>query len=187
MDLVYTHNQDKLIIVTDRGELVVQRLKDFGSFTTAGKALDLKEHFGLKGKIVFAKTLHFHYEYLVFMTNQNNIKKIKKELLLSFKKFPTVVMNLADKEKIVSVAAVAEGDVLGILTKQGWMLMFNQGDLRAMGKTAGGVKAIDLQDEKDSVVNMFLYKDEPFILIYSDKKGKLLNYEDVKFWKRARK
>ncbi|NOZ44653.1 MAG: hypothetical protein GXP45_05980 [bacterium] len=108
LDLVYTHNQDKLIIVTDRGELVVQRLKDFGSFTTASKSLDLKDHFQLKGNIVFAKTLHFHYDFLVFMTNQNNIKKIKKELLLSFKKFPTVVMNLANKEKIVSVKAVSE-------------------------------------------------------------------------------
>lgn len=29
LDIVYTHNQDKLIIITDRGELVVERLKDF--------------------------------------------------------------------------------------------------------------------------------------------------------------
>ncbi len=29
LDIVYTHNQDKLIVITDKGELVVQRLKDF--------------------------------------------------------------------------------------------------------------------------------------------------------------
>jgi DNA gyrase subunit A len=29
LDLIYTHNQDRLIIITDLGELVVQRLKDF--------------------------------------------------------------------------------------------------------------------------------------------------------------
>ena len=40
-----------------------------------------------------------------------------------------------------------------------------------MGKTAGGVKAIELQ-EGDQVANMFLHTDEPFILIYSDKNGK---------------
>jgi len=187
LDLVYTHNQDKLIIITDRGELVVQRLKDFGSFSTSWKALDLKSHFELKWKIIFAKTLHFHYEYLVFMTNQNSIKKIKKELLLSFKKFPTVVMKLANKENIVSVKAVKEWDHVGVLTQQWWMLMFNQEDLRAMWKTAWWVKAIDFLDRKDQVVNMFLYQDEPFVLIYSDKKWKLLNVEDLKFWKRARK
>jgi DNA gyrase/topoisomerase IV subunit A len=48
IDLVYTHNQDKLIVITDRGELVVERLKDFGQFTTQKDPLDLKQHFGLK-------------------------------------------------------------------------------------------------------------------------------------------
>jgi hypothetical protein len=55
-----------------------------------------------------------------------------------------------------------------------------------MGKTAGGVKAIELQ-EGDQVANMFLHNDEPFILIYSDKNGKLLSLEDLKIRKRARK
>lgn len=118
IDLVYTQNQDKLIVITDKGELVVQRLKDLGQFTMAKPALNIKEHFGLKGKIIFAKTLHFEYNDLIFLTNQNSIKKIKKELLLSFKKFPTVVMNLADKEKIVAVEAVNSGERVGILTEQ---------------------------------------------------------------------
>jgi hypothetical protein len=55
-----------------------------------------------------------------------------------------------------------------------------------MGKNAGGVKAIELQ-EGDQVANMFLHNDEPFILIYSDKNGKLLSLEDLKIRKRARK
>lgn len=48
------------------------------------------------------------------------------------------------------------------------------------------MKAIELQ-EGDQVANMFLHKDEPFILIYSDKNGKLLSLEDLKMRKRAKK
>ncbi len=186
MDLVYTHNQDKLIIITDIGELVVQRIKDFGSFVMKQNSLNLNDHFWLKGKIVFAKTLHFDYHHLVFLTNQNSIKKIKKELVLSFKKFPTIIMKLADKEKILSVEAVNNSDNIGILTKHWWMLLFKSVDLRPMGKTAWGVKSIELQ-EGDEVANMFLHKWEPFILIHANKNGKLLNLEDLKVWKRARK
>jgi DNA gyrase subunit A len=187
LDLIYTQNQDKLIIITDLGELVVQRLKDFGGLTMAKPAINLKKHFALKGKIVFAKTLHFSYDHLVFLTNQNNIKKIDKNLVLSFKKFPTIIMNLQPKEKILSVEAVNDSDNIGILTKQGRMLLFPAADIRPMGKTAGGVKAIDLQDESDEVANLFLHKGEPFILIHSDKNGKLLSLEDLRIWKRARK
>ncbi len=186
LDLIYTHNQDNLVIITDIGELVVQRLKDFGTSSMAKPALNLNEHFGLKGKIVFAKTLHFHYDYLVFLTNQNSIKKTKKELVLSFKKFPTTIMGLQPGEKICRVLPVNDGDNVGILTQQGRMLLFKSDDIRPMGKTAGGVKAIELQ-EGDQVANMFLHNDEPFILIYSDKNGKLLSLEDLKIRKRARK
>ena len=57
------------------------------------------------------------------------------------------------------------------------MLLFPEKELRTMGKTAGGVKGIELED-KDIVTNMFLHKGEPFILVHGDKKGKLLNLED---------
>lgn len=187
LDIVYTQNQDKLIIITDKGELVVQRLKDFWTFTTAKAPLDIKDHFGLKGKIIFAKTLHFDYEYLLFMTNKNSIKKIKKEVILSFKKFPTVVMKLEKGERMVKALAVNDEDKVGVISKEGIGLLFSTQDVRAMGKTAGGIKAIALE-EKDEVSNMFLYQDEPFILVYSDKEGKLLSVEDdLRIWKRARK
>ena len=186
LDLIYTHNQDQLVIITDRGELVVQRIKDLGSFTMAKPALNLNEHFGLKWKIVFAKTLHFHYDYLVFLTNQNSIKKTKKELVLSFKKFPTTIMGLQPGEKILKVLPVNDGENVGVLSQQGSMLLFKSDDIRPMGKTAGGVKAIELQ-EGDQVANMFLHNGEPFILIYWDKNWKLLSLEDLKIWKRAKK
>ena len=186
LDLIYTHNQDQLVIITDRGELVVQRIKDLGSLTMAKPALNLNEHFGLKWKIVFAKTLHFHYDYLVFLTNQNSIKKAKKELVLSFKKFPTTIMGLQPGEKILKVLPVNDGENIGVLSQQGSMLLFKSDDIRPMGKTAGGVKAIELQ-EGDQVANMFLHNGEPFILIYWDKNWKLLSLEDLKIWKRAKK
>ena len=186
LDLIYTHNQDQLVVITDQGELVVQRLKDFGQFTMAKQSLDIKQHFSLKGKIVFAKTLHFHYDYLVFLTNQNSIKKIEKELVLSFKKFPTTIMGLEKGEKILKVLPVSDWENIGVLSQQGRMLLFKSDEVRPMGKTAGGVKAIELQ-EGDQVANMFLHTDEPFILIYSDKNGKLLSLEDLKLRKRARK
>ena len=152
----------------------------------AKPALNLNEHFGLKWKIVFAKTLHFHYDYLVFLTNQNSIKKTKKELVLSFKKFPTTIMGLQPGEKILKVLPVNDGENIGVLSQQGSMLLFKSDDIRPMGKTAGGVKAIELQ-EGDQVANMFLHNGEPFILIYWDKNWKLLSLEDLKIWKRAKK
>jgi len=73
----------------------------------------------------------------VFLTNQNSIKKAKKELVLSFKKFPTTIMGLQPGEKILKVLPVNDGENIGVLSQQGSMLLFKSDDIRPMGKTAG--------------------------------------------------
>ena len=55
-----------------------------------------------------------------------------------------------------------------------------------MGKTSWWVNGIELQ-ESDSVSNMFVHQDEPFIMVYSDYAGKLVNIEDLKIRRRARR
>ena len=139
-----------------------------------------------KMKHNFAKTLHYHYEHLLFLTKDNNIKKINKDLILKFKKFPTIVMKLEAKEKIAAVLAVSDGDNVAIVTEQWRGLLFPASDIRAMWKTAGWVKAIDLQ-EWDRVSNMFLHKGQPFLLVHNKKEAKLLSLEDLRVRKRARK
>ncbi|MCS6983149.1 MAG: DNA topoisomerase 4 subunit A [Candidatus Absconditabacterales bacterium] len=186
-DIIYTHNQDNFVIITSKGELVVQRLKDMPGSKTSDHPLDLKKHFGLTGDIVFVKTVDVGYDYLSFLTSHNNIKKIDKNLVLSFKKFPTVVMNLVEQgEKIISVLALRQGDKIGIVSQGGYFLLFPEDEVRASGKTAGGIKAIDLQ-EGDTIADSFLYRDEAFVLVYNQTHHKMLAIEDLRIWKRAKK
>lgn len=94
IELVYTHNQDKLVVITDKGELVVQRLKDIGQHIMKNPGVNPKELWGLKGEVVFINTTLHDYKELALMTDKNSLKKIKKDMLLGFKKFPTMIMTL---------------------------------------------------------------------------------------------
>ena len=47
-DLIYTHNQDKLICMTDQAELVIIRLKELGAQLMNKPGLDLKKQYDLK-------------------------------------------------------------------------------------------------------------------------------------------
>jgi len=80
--MIYTNNQDKLIVITDIGELVIARLKDLPSHTTKSEPLDPVKHWSLKGKIVLCETMEDDYQCLSMITNKNSLKKIKKDLLL---------------------------------------------------------------------------------------------------------
>jgi hypothetical protein len=46
------------------------------------------------------------------ISNQNNIKKIKKELLKNLKKFPTKIMNLKESEKLLKIIQIKDNDII---------------------------------------------------------------------------
>jgi len=176
--LTHTHNQDKLIAISDRWELVIQRLKDLGKFSTQSEPMDVVKEYGLKSNLVFSETMEFDFDYLIMVTSHNNVKKIKKKLLLKFKKFPTIVMWLDEEETIIKVLPVKDGDKIWVISKDAKMLIYRESYIRAMWKTAWWVKAIDLE-EGDQVADIFVYNDEPFIFIHDEKNGKLVSAEDI--------
>lgn len=184
--MIDTNNQDKLIIITDQGELVITRLKDLPSHTPKSEPLDPIKYWDLQWNIVLCETMENDYQYLSMMTNLNNLKKIKKELLLGFKKFPTIIMNLSEWENIINIIPTNEWDTIGIISESGQMVLFKQKELRPMGKTSGGVKGMELRDD-DKVAGMFRCVDEDFILVYTSNSAKLLNIDDLKVNRRGHK
>lgn len=182
IELVYTHNQDKLVVITDKGELVVQRLKDIWQHIMKNPGADPKELWWLKGNVVFINTTGHDYKELAMMTDKNNLKKIKKDMLLGFKKFPTSIMTLEGNEKIIAVQAVRNRDAIGILSQKGYLSLFPEAQCRPMGKTAGGLKAINVS-ESDAPAALFIYQKEPFILINSTNAAKMIAVEDLMFGK----
>ena len=182
VELIYTHNQDKLVVITNKGELVVQRLKDIGQHIMKNPWVDPKELWWLKGDVVFINTTLHDYKELAMMSDKNNLKKIKKELLEGFKKFPTSIMTLDAEEKIIAVEAVRDGNAIGIVSEKWLISLFPEAQCRPMGKTAWWLKAIDVP-KWDQPATLFIYKDEPFIMVNSTNAAKMVAVEDLMFGK----
>lgn len=176
--LTNTNNQEKVIAISDTWELVIQRLKDLGKFSTNSPAMDVVKEYGLEWNLVFTETMWFEFDFLILLTNQNTIKKVTKEMLFKLKKFPTVIMGLESEEQIIKVVAIKKWDHLGIISEWGKILIFDQKNVRAMWKTANWVKAIGLEDD-DSVSDLFVYRQEPFIFVHDGANWKLVSYEDI--------
>lgn len=184
-DITYTHNQKRIIVITDRGEILKERIKDLWSFNIKWKSLNFKKEYNLKGNIIFLSLLE-DFDSIVMLTNNNNIKKVKKELIDSFKKTPTKIMGLWKDEKIIKVLKVKEEDTIGTLSTKWTLLLYKESDIRASGKTAGWVKAMTLE-ENEKISDMIKNVWELFVLIYSQYWAKFINMEDLKKQKRWQK
>lgn len=181
--LIRTNNQERLLVLFEDWWFYIKRLKDFWEWNLKLKWINLNEELWIKSQIVSLNIFHQDYDYLVMLTNKNNIKKISKDLLNSFVKFPTFIMGLEDWEKIINSIYVKKWENVWILSKNWNMLLFDEQFIRPSWKTAWWVRWIML-DEWDDVANMFVYSSQMFIFMHSQYWWKMVSLEDLKFKKR---
>ncbi|MDP2670035.1 MAG: DNA gyrase C-terminal beta-propeller domain-containing protein [bacterium] len=94
-------------------------------------------------------------------------------------------MGLAKGEQIIKVLPIKKDDQIGVISERGRILIFDpKQQLRPMGKTAAGVKVMELQPG-DQVADIFAYQGEPFIFVHDDQNGKLVSVEDIFIQKRG--
>ncbi len=96
----------------------------------------------------------FVQERFVFMATKNGV--VKKSELMDFsraRKNGIIACSLDEGDSLVGVAISHGSDEVILATKNGMSIRFSESDVRAMGRTARGVRGISLEDG-DTVVSM---------------------------------
>jgi len=95
-------------------------------------------------------------------------------------------MKLQPGEKVMKVISVNEWDQIGLITKNGlWVIMWSD-EIRSMGRAAGGITAMWLE-EWDEIVDMFNFYKDLYLAMFSDKwNAKAILTEDLKIRKKWR-
>jgi DNA gyrase subunit A len=145
-------------------------------FTTAGRAYSIKVHtipeaqMSSKGKpvvnliktekdeFITAVTHHKDFsadQYLLIVTKKGRVKKLSLNLLKNMRVSGLKVTELPDDDSLMDVLVLSPGDEVVIATKKGMSIRFKEEDVRPMGRTAYGVRAIRLRP-RDEVVSVDL-------------------------------
>jgi DNA gyrase subunit A len=106
--------------------------------------------------------------YLVIGTKKGLIKKTELKEFSSIRRNGLIAINLRDGDELLKVK-VTRGDAeIIIVTQNGYAIMFNEKDVRPMGRTAAGVKAITLRDD-DIAVSLDIAVEGEDLLVVSEK------------------
>ena len=107
-------------------------------------------------------------EYLVLATKDGVIKKTPMSDFDNIRKGGIIAQNLRDGDELISVLLSKGDDDLLIGTREGKCLRFNESDVRSMGRTATGVRAITLEDG-DEVIDVNLIAPGMTVLSITEK------------------
>ena len=87
-----------------------------------------------------------------FVTEEGVVKKVEAKNFADVRRSGIIAINLKGSDKLVSAHLAQEGDSISIVSAKGQSIRFDEGEVRAMGRTAAGVKGMTVK-KGDRVVS----------------------------------
>ncbi len=149
-DIYTVKTLDRLLIFTDKGKVYNIKVYEIpeASRQARGKLigniinLDSEENVSaILNTVSATKTSE-----IFFLTKNGIAKKTKMEMFENINKTGKIAITLKDNDELVFVDySRGEDDDIFVATKKGMAIRFKESDVRTMGRTASGVKAITLR------------------------------------------
>lgn len=116
--------------------------------------------------MVAARQLDSH-RHLVMVTRKGIIKKVPLSAFKNIRKTGLIAVNLREDDELMGVKRVEKGDRIMVFTSYGKAIMFDEKQVRSMGRTATGVRAIRLSQE-DIVIGIDKYREGADALLVTE-------------------
>ncbi len=130
-------------------------------------------------------------KYLCMVTRKGIIKRTDLEQYKNIRKNGIIAINLDEDDELAWVRLTDGNDDILIATRNGMSIRFNENDCRPIGRTARGVKAIELK-EGDEVVGMCIIGENQddsmkILTIAESGLGRLSEFDEYRIQSRAGK
>lgn len=125
---------------------------------------------------------------LVMMTKNGIGKKVAAKSFHDVRRSGLIALKLKEGDELISVFFAEKGDECALVTAKGQSIRFKESDLREMGRTAGGVKAMRLS-KGDALVGAEIIKKEAknadLLVIMENGYGKKTKLSEYKVQRRS--
>lgn len=190
-----TSTHSDLLFFTDRGK--VYQIKMFeipeGKRATKGKSvmnfLSLAQNERVTSVLAMPKEMKKDNGCsLLMVTKEGVAKKVPASAFHEVRRSGLIAMHLRGDDELVSASFAEKKDEAAVVTAEGQAIRFKTSDIREMGRTAAGVKAIKLK-KGDSVIGAGVVKageKNVELLVLSDSGyGKRTKFSEYKVQKRS--
>jgi DNA gyrase subunit A len=158
--LFVANTHDYLMFFTNLGRVYWRRVYDIPemSRTSAGRAIANLLEFQEAEKIanvLAVKDFNKDEQFVLFATKKGVVKKTTLSAYGNIRTTGIIAIGLEDGDQLIGVELTGGSDQILLGSKHGMAIRFDEKDVRAMGRQAGGVNGMDLEDA-DEVVSLIV-------------------------------
>ncbi|MFC2948775.1 DNA gyrase subunit A [Virgibacillus sediminis] len=170
--LVSTSTHDTLLFFTNKGKVYKTKGYEVPEFSRTAKGIPIINLLQVeKGEWVNAVITVSEYaedKYLFFTTKHGISKRTSLAQFANIRKGGLIAVGLREEDELISVRLTDGTKDIMIATKHGYLIRFEESQIRTMGRTAAGVKGISLRED-DEVVSMEILEEGSNILHVTNK------------------
>ena len=126
-------------------------------------------------------------KYLLFVTKCGIIKKTSLTQFENIRQNGKIAITLKENDELIAAKKTSGNDMVLIGSSEGRMVKFTEDEIRNMGRTASGVKGIDLEDDAIVVGAEVVSNDDNILLVTENGYGKQTKVADFRQTRRGSK
>ena len=170
--LIFSSTHDFLLFFTNLGKVYSKKAYEIPEFGRNAKGLPivnlLELDKGEKIQAVINVPEGADDNYLFFVTKMGTVKRTKVSEFQNIRRSGLIALTLRDGDELNNVLTTDGKQNILIGTHLGYAVTFNEKDVRSMGRTAAGVRGINLRDN-DYVVGSDILEPDSEVLVISEK------------------
>jgi DNA gyrase subunit A len=170
--LVYSSTHDYLLFFTNKGKVYAKKAYEVPEYGRSAKGLPIVNMLqlanGEKIEAVISLPEQEDNKYLFFITKQGTVKRTKASDFANIRNSGLIALTLKDGDELSNVLLTDGKQNIIIGTHQGYAATFAEGEVRTMGRTAAGVRGINLRPD-DYVIGSGALAQGDNVLVISEK------------------
>ncbi|MCT7705940.1 MAG: DNA gyrase subunit A [Lactobacillus iners] len=170
--LIYVNTHDYLLFFTNKGKVYSKKSYEIPEYGRAAKGLPIinlvQLEKGEKVQAVVKIATNDTNKYLMFVTKYGIVKRISISEFTNIRRSGLIALNLRENDELSNVLLTDGSQNILIGTRLGYAVIFNENEVRTMGRVASGVRGIKLR-ANDYVVGSSIVDDNSEVLVISEK------------------
>lgn len=178
--VIQTSTNSSLLAFTNQGKVYVVNVKNIPEGTNTSKGASLQQIVSMDAAEKPSFLLSFNdfgmYKYIFYVTKNGTIKKTELDEFKNLKK-STKAIKLKENDSVAFVGLLNEEDVI-LCSKNGYAYKMKTTAFSSTGKTAMGVKGMNLEDDDEIISAVVLTNINNAIGVFlQDGTGKLMSVD----------
>ena len=188
--IINTSTHDYILFFTNKGKVYRIKGYEIPEFSRQSKGIPIINILQIEKDEKINSMINVkkddEYKYILFATKKGIVKKTNISEFENIRTSGKIAISLKDTDELISVKKTTGDDMILMGSNDGRMVKFNENEIRVMGRTASGVRGINLGNSE--CIGAEVTTEDDKILIVSKKGyGKQTNVCEYRTTKRGSK